>query len=102
MKKYLYSIFILFLALPIFAACPLTGVCGAPSDSIFSDSEIRNKYLPDNLSGIRKPNAFTPQYVEPYDEMRMNTGESVPQYSPSNLTPQLPDNSNCQFGLCLP
>ncbi len=102
MKKYMYITIILFLSLPVFSACRLTDACAAPSDSVLSSSEVRDKYLPDNLGNIKKPSAFVPQYVEPYDSMRMNSGETTPQYSPSNLTPQLPDNTNCQFGLCLP
>ena len=102
MKNFLILIISILVTLPVFAVCPLTGVCAAPSDSLLSPSELQNKYVPDNLDNYKRPATFTPQYVEPYDSMRMNTGETVPQYSPSNLTPQLPYNPNCQFGLCLP
>ena len=102
MKNFLISIILIYAALPALAVCPLTGICTTPSDSTLASDSLQDKYVPNNLDNLRKSTSFSPQYVEPYDSMRMNTGESVPQYSPSNLTPQLPYNSNCQFGTCIP
>ena len=102
MRKYILTITLLFFTLPVFAVCPINGVCAAPPNSILAPNTIQDKYLPNNLDNLRKTNTFSPQFVNPYDEMRMNTGEDAPQYSPPNLTPQLPYNSNCQFGMCLP
>ena len=102
MKNFMCFVMFVSIALPVFAVCPITGACAAPSDSLLSSDDLQGKYVPNNLNNIKKPAAFSPQYVEPYDDMRMNTGETEPQYSSKYLTPQLPYNSNCQFGLCLP
>ena len=102
MKNFMCFVIFVSIALPVFAVCPITGACAAPADSLLSPSDLQDKYVPNNLNSVRTPATFAPQYVEPYDSMRMNTGETEPQYSSKYLTPQLPYNSNCQFGLCLP
>ena len=102
MKKYLLFILSLIFSAPAFAVCALTDTCAIPITPETTSNSLQNKYMPDNLNNLGKSARFSPQFVEPYDSMRMNTGETIPQYSPSNLTPQLPYNSNCQFGDCFP
>lgn len=88
--------------IPAFAACPITGFC-APSSSILAPSGISDKYIPNNLNQIQKPDAFQPQYKQPYNDMLINTEQNPTNtMQPSNIGNENSYNSNCQFGVCLP
>lgn len=96
MKKIIILMVLSVLTLPTLAACPITGA--ACSASMLRSTPLNEKYVPDNIKNIQKPDAFTPKYVTPYENMLINT-ESASK-SPTNETPGY--NSNCQFGVCLP
>ncbi len=99
MKKILIILGISVVSsISVYASCPIDeGVCSA--SSVWDRTPIQQKYLPDRLQDIQKSDAFRPNYIQPYDDMMLNTeGESV-----NSSLPQTRDyNSNCQFGVCLP
>jgi len=96
------TIFIAIFTLPAFAVCPITGVCAAPADSVLSSSNLIDKVMPNDLNDYQKPSYFSPQFVKPYDSMKMNSGEPMPVYSPDHTKPPMQYDESCQFGLCLP
>ena len=96
MKKFLLIISAIAIGIPAFSTCPINGeVCAftiSPSDS------LQDKYLPNKVENIQKPNAFRPQYVKPYYDEMINTDKNTA----SNIKKSNDYNSNCQFGVCLP
>ncbi len=101
MKKFIVAVAIFIAAVPAFASCPVTGFC-APESSILAPSGISDKYIPNNLNDIQKPNAFQPQYKQPYNDMLINTDDNSSTMQPSNIKNESSYNANCQFGVCLP
>lgn len=100
MKKFIILALILNMTAPVFAVCSLTGFC-APSDSALSSPGLSEKYMPNNLNNLQKPDAFMPQYRKPYSEMLINT-EQEQQNTTPGLNNESSYNSNCQFGVCIP
>lgn len=100
MKKIIIGIFTIIFGLPTLASCPITGFC-APTDSTFAPLGLQEKYTPNNLSKIQKPDAFLPQYKQPYHNLLLNT-EAAQQDTSSGINNESSYNSNCQFGLCIP
>lgn len=96
MKKILILMVLSVFSIPAFAACSLTG--GACTASVLDNSTLQDKYVPNRLEQIQKTDAFTPQYVTPYQNMMINT--ETPSSSIGNESKDY--NSNCQFGVCLP
>ncbi len=101
MKKYVIILAALIVCAPAQAACKITGFC-APPNSVLAEPKLQDKYLPNKLNQLQKPDSFLPQYRQPYYDMLINTED---EYSEQNLqteSPQSSYNSNCQFGVCLP
>ena len=85
----------MIMTIPVFAACSITGgACSTGYNSNFDSPPLQEKYAPNSLQEITKPNAFQPKYIKPYYNELINTSSS------SNETSDY--NSNCQFGVCLP
>lgn len=78
-----------------FATCSITG--GACTVSNWDSKPLQEKYAPDNLQELEKPDAFQPELVTPYNDALINTESSKVKTSPASDY-----NSNCQFGICLP
>lgn len=96
MKRFLITALLITIALPTFATCPIDGgACTALSN--FDGKSLQQKYLPDRMQEIQKPNAFQPTYVVPYHSELINTDSNNDVNPPTNDY-----NSNCQFGVCLP
>lgn len=81
-------------AMPALAMCDLTG----KSCSSLTAPSLHDKYVPNNLERMQKPDAFTPSYFKPYHDALINTESASPTGAASNPN----YNSNCQFGVCLP
>jgi len=96
MNKIFLVITCALVALPVFATCPINGETCA--FSIEPPSSLHDKYLPNRVDDIRKPNAFRPKYVKPYYDEMINTETG----SASNIQNGNNYDSNCQFGVCLP
>lgn len=94
MKKILFIILFANFILPTFASCSLDG----SSCSTLSTPSLQERYTPNNLNNLRKPDAFSPSYFKPYQDMLINTETNAPTGAASNQN----YNSNCQFGVCLP
>ena len=58
---------------------------------------MQQKYVPNHIQEIQKPNAFQPSYVVPYHNELINT-----EIGSTTKPPSSDYNSNCQFGVCLP
>lgn len=101
MKNFIIILSVIALAAPAFATCPVTGFC-APSTSVLAPSGISDKYIPNNLNDIQKPNAFQPQYKQPYNDMLINTEKNNSVETPMGPNDESSYNANCQFGVCLP
>lgn len=95
MKKILLIISMMAIAIPALAFCSLTGGGNCSAYSM-TTPKLQDKYMPNNLQNIQKPDAFRPQYVQPYNSALINTETGGAAGSPSDY------NSNCQFGICLP
>lgn len=97
MKKIAIIIINLMFALPVFAACPITGgACTASSN--WEAKPLQQRLVPDRLQDLQRTDAFKPNYFKPYNEALINTEEET-----STIKPPTSDyNSNCQFGVCLP
>lgn len=88
---------VIMFALPVFAACPIDGgACTALSN--WESKSLQQKYAPDYIQEIQKPNAFQPNYITPYHSELINTDSN----NVTNNQPSSDYNSNCQFGVCLP
>lgn len=97
MKKIFIIMALAAFAIPVFATCSITGdTCSA---SLMTTPSLEDKFMPNNLKNIQKPDAFTPKYFTPYHDMLLNTEEPTTTLE-NNETPSY--NSNCQFGVCLP
>ena len=96
MKRFLITAGMLIFALPALATCPIDGgACTAFSN--WESKSLQQKYAPDRVQEIQKPNAFQPNYVVPYHNELINTEPNATANPPSSDY-----NSNCQFGVCLP
>ncbi len=97
MKKILILLGITAFTMPVFAVCSITGgACTA--SSALNPTTLQDKYLPNNIQNLQKPDAFAPRYVTPYEDMLLNT--DTPRVDQTNENQGY--NSNCQFGVCLP
>lgn len=97
MKKIIITSILTVSAIPVFATCPIEGgSCTAFSN--WEAKSLQQKYLPNHVQEIQKPNAFQPSYITPYHNELINTetGNSIANPPASDY------NSNCQFGVCLP
>ena len=85
------------VALPVLSVCPIEGgACTAFSN--WESKPLQQKYVPNHIQEIQKPNAFQPNYITPYHSELINTETSNATVKP----PANDYNSNCQFGVCLP
>lgn len=98
MKKIFLIASAVMITLPATAACAISGNSCAYS---ITKPALQEKYLPDNIRNIQKPDAFRPNYVEPYHDALINT-ETGAAAGTETITPNNNYNSNCQFGVCLP
>lgn len=97
MKKIIITIATTLIALPVFATCPIEGgACTAFSN--WESKPLQQKYVPNRIQEIQKPNAFQPNYITPYHNELINTESNNATAAP----PSNDYNSNCQFGVCLP
>lgn len=94
MKKILFTVLFVTFVMPVFAACSLDG----SSCSTLSAPSLQERYAPNNLNNLQKPDAFSPSYFKPYQDMLINTETNAPTGAASSQN----YNSNCQFGICLP
>ncbi|MDR1167635.1 MAG: hypothetical protein LBK53_01920 [Heliobacteriaceae bacterium] len=94
MKKIL--IIALLAASPAFAACNLTGGACSPSD--LYQPALQERYLPNSLQQLQKPNAFQGEYQPRYNEQNLNM--SPIDASEEGSVPTENYNSSCQFGFC--
>jgi hypothetical protein len=92
MKKLIILFLILNFSQHVFAVCPLTGCTASNLDTTLPD-----KYVPNKLEELEKPDAFKPNYVVPYRDALINTEDGKNSGIENNAY-----NSNCQFGVCLP
>lgn len=95
MKKIFLTMILLGAVTPAFAVCSITG--GACS--VLDSPTLQDKHIPNNLENLQKPDAFQPNYINPYYDMLINT-ETNSAPTGAAATPNY--NSNCQFGVCLP
>ena len=95
MKKLMVIMAILGTVMPAIAACPVNGNSCAYS---ITEPPLKDKYLPDNIEQIQKPDAFRPTYVVPYRDALINTETGGAAQTPGTNE----YNSNCQFGVCMP
>ena len=96
MKKLLLISAVVTLALPAFAACAISGNSCAYS---IMKPPLQERYLPDNVQEMQKPDAFRPHYIKPYYDELINTETGAAAGSAAGGNNY---NSNCQFGVCLP
>lgn len=103
MKNFIILLIAAGFVLPAYAVCPVTGFC-APESSALSGPDLTEKYMPDKLNEMQKPDAFLPQYRQPYYDMLIHTSEDRQNTTPGldNNSTEATYNSNCQFGLCIP
>lgn len=99
MKKIILMLFMMAAALPAFAVCSVTGggMCSAYQVTV---PTLGDKYLPNNITNIQKPTAFTPKYFAPFHSALINT--ETGGAAPGGEVEKNDYNSNCQFGVCLP
>ena len=96
-KKIILAFVLAIIAAPVFATCPIEGgACTAFSN--WESKPLQQKYIPNRIQEIQKPNAFQPNYVTPYHSELINTETNNATANP----PSSDYNSNCQFGVCLP
>lgn len=95
MKKIFLILAIAVISLPVNAACAISGDSCAYS---ITKPALQDKYLPNNLKDIQKPDAFRPNLFEPYHDALINTETGAAAGTPGSNN----YNSNCQFGVCLP
>jgi hypothetical protein len=93
MKKIL-AIALMLAAAPAFAACDITG--GACSPSSLYRPTLNERYSPNNLELMQKPNAFQHEYQQPFNQnnVNMNSAAGEGAVQTENY------NANCQFGFC--
>ena len=96
-QSFIMALVLAAMALPVFASCPIGGgACTAFSN--YDTKPLQQKYIPNRIQEIQKPNAFQPSYVTPYYNELINTESNNATANP----PTSDYNSNCQFGVCLP
>lgn len=96
-QSFIMALMLAAMVLPVFASCPIEGgACTAFSN--YNSKSLQEKYAPNYLQEIQKPNAFQPNYVTPYYNELINTESNNATANP----PTSDYNSNCQFGVCLP
>lgn len=93
MKKIFLTLILMGAAMPVFAVCSITGGACSALDT----PSLHDRYLPNHLENMQKPDAFAPGYVTPYQDMLINT-----ETGPTGAASSPNYNSNCQFGVCLP
>lgn len=95
MKRFLIFIAMIVFSLPVFASCPLdSGACTASNSE---PDSLQQKYVPDRLQELKKPDAYSSNYFEPYNNALINL-----ENNSTKGAPIIDYNSNCQFGVCLP
>ncbi len=96
MKKIFLITLIMTAGIPANASCAISGSSCAYSGMA---PPLQEKYLPNYVQDIQKPDAFRPQYIKPYYDELINTetGAAADSVQGGNNY-----NSNCQFGVCLP
>ncbi|HIS82853.1 hypothetical protein KID03_06785 [bacterium] len=99
MKKIFLIMAAVLITLPAAASCAISGNSCAYS---ITKPTLQEKYLPDNVKNIQKPDAFRPRYVEPYHDALINTETGAAAGTESGTITPNNYNSNCQFGVCLP
>lgn len=99
MKNIFLIMAAVLITLPASASCAINGNSCAYS---INKPSIQEKYLPDNVKNIQKPDAFRPRYVEPYHDALINTETGAAAGTESGTLTPNNYNSNCQFGVCLP
>ena len=96
MKKIFITVVLIGVMSPAFAVCSITGgTCSA-----LTSPDLQEKYIPNRLEELQKPDAFNPQYVKPYEQMLIKTETRSAATGGAATAPNY--NSNCQFGVCLP
>ena len=96
-QSFIMALMLTVMALPVFATCPIEGgACTAFSN--YDTKPLQQKYIPNRIQEIQKPNAFQPSYITPYHNELINTESNNATANP----PTSDYNSNCQFGVCLP
>ena len=96
-KKIILAFVLALFSVPAFATCPIdSGACTALSN--WESKPLQQKYAPNYIQEIQKPNAFQPNYITPYHNELINTETTNATAKP----PSSDYNSNCQFGVCLP
>ena len=66
MKKILIIPLIMLVSMPVNAVCSITGgACSAPVN--FESTNIRGKFVPDNLKNFQRTDAFQPKINNPAD-----------------------------------
>ncbi len=96
MKKLFLISALMLISLPSFASCAISGNSCAYS---IEKPPLQERYLPDYVQELQKPDAFRPRYIKPYYDELINTetGAAISTQGEQNNY-----NSNCQFGVCLP
>lgn len=64
MKKILIITTFLFISMPAFAVCSITGgACSAPVN--FEANSLKEKYVPNKLKNMQRTDYFKPQIINP-------------------------------------
>lgn len=89
MKRFLLTIFLSVMTLPVIASCSIDGnlPCTAGISSELHQT-IREKTDPNPLDNLQKPSMVTNNLPQPTNPLAMPSSNDY--------------NSNCQFGVCLP
>ena len=87
---FLFLLFI-FMISPVFAVCPLNGVCTGGSSPINPDN-LQNRYIPDNIDNLSPQNNLQ----QPNKTNILNNELERENISPESIY------QNCQFGECFP
>ena len=85
--------------IPVFAVCPLSGICSSEINNQVLQTGIQGKYLYNNLENIENPNNFMPKHMKNYDYFRINISEPTTEFQPENINPN-PIYNGCLFGTC--
>lgn len=94
MKKILFLSILLFIGLPIFAACSITGgACSAPVN--FEANSLKDRLIPNNLQQLKRTDYFQNQIGTPYG---INTHSTPARPNPESGN----FSEECEFGECLP
>ncbi len=96
MKKIILLALLMTVTAPVNASCAISGSSCAYS---MMTPPLQERYLPNYVQEMQKPDAFRPQYIKPYYDELINTETGAATGSANNGNNY---NSNCQFGVCLP